>query len=160
MLVTNTFYFLPFQKLNAFNLDWPKISFFDKFSTYLKFFTSQSLLLKTRRKDSFEHIVERGENVRNQHFLFLPECFLHVYKEISLFYLFTKLQILDWSKFKAFADGKIYVNKKNEILFGKGRKHCGERRTCWLPAFSPFPTIFFKVIFHGVVKSRDCVVKG
>ena len=22
------------------------------------------------------------------------------------------------------------------------RKHCGKRRKCWLPAFSPFPTMF------------------
>ena len=24
------------------------------------------------------------------------------------------------------------------------RKHCGKRRKCWLSAFSPFPTMFFK----------------
>ena len=46
-----------------------------------------------------------------------------------------------------------------EICFGKGRKHCGERRKCWLPSFSPFPTVFSKGFFYRVVKSRDCVVK-
>ena len=40
------------------------------------------------------------------------------------------------------------------------RKHCGKRRKCWLPAFSPFPTMFSKDFFLGVVKSRDCVAKG
>ena len=25
------------------------------------------------------------------------------------------------------------------------RNHCGKRRKCWLPAFSPFPTMFSKV---------------
>ena len=32
-----------------------------------------------------------------------------------------------------------------------GRKHCGKRRKCWLLAFSPFPTVFFKALsvwFH------------
>ena len=24
----------------------------------------------------------------------------------------------------------------------EARKHCGKRRKCWLPAFSPFPTMF------------------
>ena len=67
--------------------------------------------------------------------------------------------ILDWSKFKAFADDKINVTKNNEIYFGKGRKHCGKRKKCWLPAFSPFPTMFSKGSFFRVVKSQDCVGK-
>ena len=32
----------------------------------------------------------------------------------------------------------IFNNPKEEG-FGK---HCGKRRKCWLPAFSPFPTVF------------------
>ena len=39
------------------------------------------------------------------------------------------------------------------------RKQFGKRRKCWLPAFSPFPTMFSKDFFLRVVKSRDCVVK-
>ena len=35
-------------------------------------------------------------------------------------------------------------DKKLEICLGNGRKHCGKRRKCWLPAFSPFPTMFSK----------------
>ena len=49
---------------------------------------------------------------------------------------------------------------KIKICFGKGRKHCGKRRKCWLPAFSPFFTMFSKAFFFRVVKSRDCVVKS
>ena len=30
-------------------------------------------------------------------------------------------------------------NDPNEEGFGK---HCGKRRKCWWPAFSPFPTMF------------------
>ena len=37
-------------------------------------------------------------------------------------------------------------------------KHCGKRRKCWLPAFSPFPTMFSKGFLYRVVKSRDIVV--
>ena len=39
-----------------------------------------------------------------------------------------------------------------------GRKHCGKRRKYCLPAFSPFPSMFSKAFFFGVVKSGDCVV--
>ena len=51
-------------------------------------------------------------------------------------------KILDRSKLKQFADDKINVTKI-EICFEKCRK-CGKRRKCWLPAFSPFPTMFSK----------------
>ena len=51
-------------------------------------------------------------------------------------------------------------DRKIEICFGKGRKHCGKRRKCWLPAFSPFPTMFLKGFFFNVVKSRNSIVKS
>ena len=35
-----------------------------------------------------------------------------------------------------------------------GRKHCGKRRKCWLPAFSPFPTMFSKGVIVRVVKAN------
>ena len=33
-----------------------------------------------------------------------------------------------------------------------GTKHCEKRRKCWLPAFSPFPTMFSKASFFRAVK--------
>ena len=36
---------------------------------------------------------------------------------------------------------------KNKICLSLGRKHCGKRRKCWLPAFSPFPHNVFKNLF-------------
>ena len=33
--------------------------------------------------------------------------------------------------------------------FGKGRKHCGKGRKCWLPAFSLFPQCFQMLISKG-----------
>ena len=46
------------------------------------------------------------------------------------------------------------------MCFDNGRKHYGKRRKCWLPAFSPFPTMFSKGFFFKVVRSWDCVVKS
>ena len=68
---------------------------------------------------------------------------------------------LDWSKLKAFADDKNKYKLKKEILLGMGRKHCGKmrKRKCWLPALSPFPTMFSNGFFFGVVESQGCVVK-
>ena len=67
---------------------------------------------------------------------------------------------LDWSKLEAFADNKDKCESKIEICFRKSRKHCVKKRKCWLPAFSPFPTMFSKGFFFKVVKIRDCVVKS
>ena len=67
--------------------------------------------------------------------------------------------ILDLSKFKAFADVKMILTQNFKSCW-KQWKHCGKRRKCWLPAFSPFPTMFSKAVFSRGVKSRDCVVKG
>ena len=68
-------------------------------------------------------------------------------------------RILDLSKLKAFADDKC-DSKKPKFTFGRVEKHCGKRRKCWLPAFSPFPNMFSKAYFLRVVTSRDCVVKN
>ena len=35
-----------------------------------------------------------------------------------------------------------------------------KRRKCWLPAFSPFLTMFSKGFFCRAVKTRDCFGKG
>ena len=79
----------------------------------------------------------------------------------TCFYSLLNNKMLDQSKLKAFADNKIRVTgKKIEIYLGKGRKHCGKRRKCCLPAFSPFPTMFSKGFFYRVVKSCGCVVKS
>ena len=39
--------------------------------------------------------------------------------------------------------------------FDRVGKHCGKRRKCWLPAFSPFPTMFLKGFVPRVIKSGD-----
>ena len=48
---------------------------------------------------------------------------------------------------------------KIKIHDGKSRKHRGKRRKCWLPAFSPFPTMFPKHLFPGMSKLSLCCKK-
>ena len=70
---------------------------------------------------------------------------------------FTNYKILHLSKLKAFTDNTCSSNDNS--CLSTVRKHCGKWRKCWLPAFSPFPTIFPKCLFLKVVKSQDCMVK-
>ena len=59
-----------------------------------------------------------------------------------------------------FADDKLKVAKIMCSVFDSAEKQCRKRRKCWLPAFSPFPTMFSKGFFLRVVKSQDCEVKS
>ena len=62
--------------------------------------------------------------------------------------------ILDSTKLKAFADNRIHVNvilTKILVLDRVGRNR--KRRLCWLPAFSPFPTMFLKGFALQVIKT-------
>ena len=67
-------------------------------------------------------------------------------------------KFLDWSIFKALVDDKIIVTKKQKFTLGRAESIVGKRRKCWLPAFSPFPTMFTKAFLSKGVKSRDCLV--
>ena len=59
---------------------------------------------------------------------------------------FPNNQILDETKLKAFADYKL--NNKNDIsIFQRVKNIVGKGENAWLPAFSPFPTIFSKGLF-------------
>ena len=83
-------------------------------------------------------------------------------RKVESIYLFIKQQ-----NFRIVQNESIKIcrcknkcDSKIKICFGKGRKHCGKRRKCWLPASSPFPTMFSKGFLYRVVKSCDCVVKS
>ena len=70
-------------------------------------------------------------------------------------------QLVDQSKLEVFADDKITVTKQLKFVLRRvNKKHLGKRRKCWLAAFSPFPTMFSKAFFLGVIKSQECVVKS
>ena len=49
-------------------------------------------------------------------------------------------KILDLSELKPFADDSVDMTQKIEFFIGRGRKQSGQRRKCYLPAFSPFST--------------------
>ena len=53
-----------------------------------------------------------------------------IYNKPQLFILLPNDTILDWFKFKAFADDKKECNLKTETIIRIGRKHCGKRRKC------------------------------
>ena len=59
-------------------------------------------------------------------------------------------KILEVSKFKAFADNIINVTEKLKFALRRVENIGGKRRKCWLPAFSPFPTMFSKGYFVKV----------
>ena len=68
-------------------------------------------------------------------------------------------KILDCSKLKAFADDIVDVTKKLKFVVRSLENIVVKGEKCWLPAFSPFPTMFLKGFFPRVIKSPDCVVE-
>ena len=60
-------------------------------------------------------------------------------------------KILDWSKIKAFAEDKVNLTQKLKFALGRV-ENCGEWRKSWLPAFSPYPTMFSNGYFLWSLK--------
>ena len=69
-------------------------------------------------------------------------------------------KILEWSKLKAFADGKINVAQKLKLAAGRVENIVGKGENAGDQHFCPFPSMFSKGYFLRVSQSRDCVVKG
>ena len=63
------------------------------------------------------------------------------------------------SKFKASADDKINVTKKQKFDLGRGET-LWEMEKMLVPAFSPFPTMFSKGYFLRVIKIQDSELCG
>ena len=68
-------------------------------------------------------------------------------------------KFLDSSKLKAFADDKISVTHKLKFVFARLEEVVEKGENAVNQHFLHFLTMFSKAFF-GVVKSRDCVVKG
>ena len=64
------------------------------------------------------------------------------------------------TKFKDFTDDKIIVTQKLKLALGRVENILRKGKKCWVPAFSPFSTIFSKAFLSRNVKSWDCVVMG
>ena len=70
-------------------------------------------------------------------------------------------KISSLSKLKALADDDFSGAQMVRCFCYRVENIVEKRRKCWLPAFSPFPTMFSKVFFFlGGVKSRHCVMKS
>ena len=64
-------------------------------------------------------------------------------------YQTTKSQI----QIKSICRWQVKCKRNSDFWLGKGRKHCGRRRKCWLPTFSLlFPQCFLKLSFSELLK--------
>ena len=72
----------------------------------------------------------------------------------------VKRQIFGVDNIESICRQQIKCDQINEVYSLNGRKCCGKWRKCWLPAFSPFPTMFSKGFILRVVKTKECVSKG
>ena len=112
--------------------------------------------------------MDKGEIARYEQFLLFPQCFQkacfpEASKGVILWEWVNSLpndKIIDWSKFKAFADDKLITTQKLKDVHGRVENIVGKSRKCWVPAFSPFHTMFSKTFLSRDVKSQDCVVKS
>ena len=126
---------------------------------------------------SSENTVGKGEIAHNEQFLLFPQCFLPVWRTFCHFHEARncRLQTLSvwksqnfvvWERVNSFdqtPDFRLvqirsfnFADDRNSgsiivIHFGKRRKHCGKRRKCWLPAFSPCPTMFSTLSWTSIV---------
>ena len=71
-----------------------------------------------------------------------------------------KDKILALTKLQAFADDKFNVAKIVNYVFETVENIVGKRRKFRLPAFFPFPTMFWNVLCDRVVKNHHCVEKS
>ena len=55
-------------------------------------------------------------------------------------------KVLTQSKLKALVEDDLNVAKMMKFVFDGGKKHYGKKRNCWLSAFSPFPTMFSRLL--------------
>ena len=69
-------------------------------------------------------------------------------------------KIVHRTKLKAFADNKLNIAKMTISLYDRVENNVVKGENAGLPVFSPFPTMFSKVVFFRVAKSWDCVVKS
>ena len=77
-----------------------------------------------------ENTVGKGEIAPYEQFLLFPQCF-----QKACFLRASKgVTVWEWVN--------NTISTSNNPERGFFRKHSGKTRKCWLPAFSPFPTMF------------------
>ena len=101
---------------------------------------------------SFENTVGKGEIAHTEQFLLFQQCCLLVWRTFCHFlqtcncclqnsFGLEDSKVCHWEKVKRLTLYHTIPPFNNPKKKGFG-KHCGKRRKCWLPAFSPFPTMF------------------
>ena len=108
------------------------------------------------RKDR-KHCIKRQKCCLYKNFMLFPQCFLKL-----IINSLPNDKISDLSKFKGFADDKISMTKRLKFISEKLEYIVGKGENAGFPAFSPFPTMFSKVVYRRVdlFKSWNCVVKS
>ena len=61
---------------------------------------------------------------------------------------------------KAFEESNSNVGQMIQFLIETEVNIVGKRRKCWLPAFSPFTTMFLQGVFLRIINTWYCLVKG
>ena len=83
----------------------------------------------------------------------------------KFFWCGEELNYYHTTNFKLFQTERVWrwqfwIWWKWQKVIQMGRKHCGKRRNCSLPAISPLPTVFSKGLFPRGVKRCHCVGMG
>ena len=90
----------------------------------------------------------------NKQFLLISQCFL-LYIALTLIFCFNSLphdKILDWSKFKAFADDKLNATKKLKFVLVRVENIVGKGEDAGYQHLLLFPQCFPKPSLSGSLK--------
>ena len=103
--------------------------------------------------------------MQKEEFLEMTTYFPHLFPfQISssdcLLNSLPNIKILDWSRFKAFAEDKISVTQKFEFVYGRAENIVGKGENAGYQYFLLFSQCFQNASLLGVVKSQDCVGKS
>ena len=102
--------------------------------------------LTHQQQTAFENIV--GTQADN--------CIPH----LSIFFPIISLFAAELEEPKIGVSGKeLNVALMMISVFDGVENTVGNGENCWLPTFSPFPTVIFKAFFVRLVKSWDCMAK-
>ena len=140
-------------------------------SSKLKKFADDNFKFEENGRKFFkrvENTVGNGEIACYEQFLLFPQCFQKgcfpgASKGVIVWEWVNSLpndKFSDWRKLQAFADNKINATLQEMFFLGLVENIVGKGKKCWLPAFSPFLTMFVKDFFFRVIKSREYEVRS
>ena len=84
--------------------------------------------------------------------MLLTRCFLVCLREKSSFNSLPHSRILDWSKFKVFADDKVSVTVKMKFVLRREENTVGKEENAGNQLFLLFPQCFQKASFSRLLK--------